>query len=253
MRTQQYDIHIGGRITRLPVASWSLLTMSVRADLTLELPALRSTLSRTAGRCRALQIAGTGSETAAITVRPQDTSPVDLLGELERDETVSEVRRFQGDDLVQVRVGREALAYDALVERGGVLEQALATPHGWQFTVLFPDHQRLQEYWTVCRERGHTVRVGRLSEAAEEGDLLTAAQEDVLRLAQEYSYFAIPRGAELSELASHLGISDQAASERLRRGIDRLLTDYCGEVVESTPVRQQSSPGEEYGPRSPTG
>jgi predicted DNA binding protein len=217
--------------------------MSVRADLTLELPALQPTLSRTAGRCRALQIVGTGSDEAAITVRPGETSPADLLDELERDETVREVRRYHEDDLVQVRVGRDALAYDALVERGGVVEQALASHRGWRLTVLFPDHQRLQEYWAICREEGHTVRVGRLCEAADDGDLLTPAQEDVLRLAQEYSYFAIPRDAELSDLASHLGISDQAASERLRRGIDRLLADYFGEREGSAGVRQRSSTG----------
>jgi len=217
--------------------------MSVRADLTLNLPALESTLSRTAGRCRALQIVGTDRDEAAITIRPQETSPADVLAELECDETVREVRRFQGDDLVQLRVDREALAYDALVERGGVLEQALATHRGWRITVLFPDHQRLQEYWAVCRERGHTVRIGRLCEADGESDLLTPAQEDVLCLAQEYSYFAIPRDAELSDLANHLGISDQAASERLRRGIDRLLTDYFGETEGESGVRHHSPTG----------
>jgi predicted DNA binding protein len=225
--------------------------MSVRADLTLALPALRPTLERTAGRCRALQIAGTGDDGAAITVRPRDTSPTDLLDELERDETVREVRRFQGEDLVQVRVGRSALTYDALIERGGVVEQALATHRGWRLSVHFPDHQRLQEYWTVCRDRGYTVRIGRLGEAEDHGDLLTTAQEDVLRLAQECSYFAIPRDAELSELATRLEISEQAVSERLRRGIDRLLSDYFGETVEYSHGRQRSSTGE--GPRSPSG
>jgi predicted DNA binding protein len=47
----------------------------------------------------------------------------------------------------------------------------------------------------------------------------------------------------LSELASHLGISDQAASERLRRGIDSLLTDYFGEADGNARMRRQSSTG----------
>jgi predicted DNA binding protein len=243
----------GGGADRPPMDAGSLVAMSVRAELTLQLPALRPTLSRTAGRCRAIQLAGTGDDEAAITIRPRDTSPADLLDELDRDETVREVRRFQGDELVQVRVDRVALAYDVLLERGGVVEQALATPHGWRLTVLFPDHQRLQEYWAVCRERGHTVRVGRLGEPEDDGDVLTAPQEDVLRLAKEYSYFSIPRGAELSELASHLGISEQAVSERLRRGIDRLITEYVGEIEESAGTYQHSSTADDVSPRSPTG
>jgi predicted DNA binding protein len=215
--------------------------MTVRAELRVDLPALRATLSRTAGRCRVIQIGGTDANQAAVTFRSSDVSPTDLIGRLEHDDTVESVRRFQGEELVQVRVSREALTYDALIQRGGVVEQALATHRHWRLTVLFPDHQRLQEYWSVCRDRGHSLRIGRLCAAEEPSEVLTTAQEDVLRLAHEYSYFAIPRGAELCELASHLEISDQAASERLRRGMDSLLTEYFGDREEMTESRQRSS------------
>ncbi|GAA5059049.1 helix-turn-helix domain-containing protein [Haladaptatus pallidirubidus] len=53
---------------------------------------------------------------------------------------------------------------------------------------------------------------------------LTAAQRDALVAAVEHGYYRIPRDIALEDLADSLGISRQAASERLRRGIEQLVT-----------------------------
>jgi predicted DNA binding protein len=43
--------------------------------------------------------------------------------------------------------------------------------------------------------------------------------------ANENGYYALPRGTSTKELAESFGISDQAVTERLRRGISNLLTN----------------------------
>lgn len=48
---------------------------------------------------------------------------------------------------------------------------------------------------------------------------LTRRQRTTLELAVERGYYDIPRRCTTIELADELGISDQAVTERLRRGI----------------------------------
>jgi hypothetical protein len=52
---------------------------------------------------------------------------------------------------------------------------------------------------------------------------LSEQQYEALRTAFEAGYFAIPREITLQELAARLGISDTAASHRLRRGLQTVL------------------------------
>ena len=52
---------------------------------------------------------------------------------------------------------------------------------------------------------------------------LTPAQREILELALDRGYFAIPRETNLMELAEELGISDQAVNERLRRGTAKVV------------------------------
>lgn len=54
---------------------------------------------------------------------------------------------------------------------------------------------------------------------------VTDPQREVLLLALERGYYTVPRNASLSDLAGDLGISSQAASERLRRGTQTLVAN----------------------------
>lgn len=42
-------------------------------------------------------------------------------------------------------------------------------------------------------------------------------------MAVEEGYFSVPRGTKLDEIADQLGITKQAASERVRRGTETVL------------------------------
>ena len=48
---------------------------------------------------------------------------------------------------------------------------------------------------------------------------VTPKQAEALRMANERGWFEVPRDATLGEIADELGISTQAASDRMRRGM----------------------------------
>ncbi|SDM58754.1 Predicted DNA binding protein, contains HTH domain [Halogranum gelatinilyticum] len=107
-----------------------------------------------------------------------------------------------------------------------VLEGSGSDP--WRFRLLFPARSHVTAFRDRCSEAGVTFEVVRLSRVNErtgqrEFDL-TEEQHEALRLAIEYGYYAIPREISTASLASKIGISQQAMSERLRRGTAKVLT-----------------------------
>lgn len=104
------------------------------------------------------------------------------------------------------------------------------TKEGVHYNARFPSREALLEIRDACRERDltfhlnrmyneeQTKRVGRDSKYG-----VTEAQREALLAALDYGYYAIPREATLEEVASELGISTQAISTRLRRGLANLL------------------------------
>jgi len=59
--------------------------------------------------------------------------------------------------------------------------------------------------------------------------VLTDIQRETLTAALEAGYFAVPRTATLQDLADEFGVSDTAISQRIRRGVARLLTTELSE------------------------
>jgi predicted DNA binding protein len=98
----------------------------------------------------------------------------------------------------------------------------------WTFRIRFEAHEGLSEFHEFCQENGityHLTRVYALPDPAVDHPYgLTDAQYETLSAAVERGYFAIPRGVTFAELAEDLGISEQAVSERVRRGADAVLT-----------------------------
>jgi predicted DNA binding protein len=90
----------------------------------------------------------------------------------------------------------------------------------------YPDQDSFQEYQRRIDEAGMeieptVVRVGRYLISGGAFDL-TEKQEAILTEAIEGGYFDIPRGSTLGDIAARLSISEQAASERLRRAMNSL-------------------------------
>ena len=116
----------------------------------------------------------------------------------------------------------------------GILQGSNATileAHGndpWLFRLRFHDHRGLRDFHNRCMEDGIEFRVERIYTLEEEQDAahtfnLTTEQQTALVSAVERGYFEVPRGVTLTEIAEDLGISQQAASERVRRGANTVL------------------------------
>jgi predicted DNA binding protein len=98
----------------------------------------------------------------------------------------------------------------------------------WVFHLRFPDHDKLTQFHNFLIDHDITVHIERtytLSEQTERGHRfdLTTGQREALVLALERGYFATPREIGLDELARQLGVSQQAVSERVRRGNEKVL------------------------------
>ncbi|WP_224332364.1 helix-turn-helix domain-containing protein [Haloprofundus halobius] len=98
----------------------------------------------------------------------------------------------------------------------------------WRFRLRFADHRGLREFHNYCLDHDIAFRVERIYTLDEEQDAkynfgLTPEQRNALTLAVEHGYFGVPRGILLQEIADELGISQQAASERVRRAAETVL------------------------------
>lgn len=153
------------------------------------------------------------------------------------DESVTDINRLgnSGDRrLYRVRLTGAApvVTYDAWVEQGVARLEMRYADGRWHIRMRFLDRETLSAFRGFCDENDLDFRLKRLYDTDPERgpprDRLTTCQRETLRLAHERGYFAIPREATLSDLADELGISNQAVSERLRRGCARIVSNLFG-------------------------
>lgn len=148
--------------------------------------------------------------------RDPTTEEVEVLSELE-DEYL-----FRVEWSPRTRV----VAHVLLAESAAVLA-AVGKDDAWRFRVLFQRSESVPLPTEFRAKYGVDVefeRIYELSGRGRRGQLgLTEAQYDTILNAHEMGYYAIPRGANLEELARQMDISHQALSERLRRGHETLV------------------------------
>jgi len=112
---------------------------------------------------------------------------------------------------------------------GGRLLQATGRSDGWAFQVRFPTHDALSAYQSRLRDAGLEPSVQRVYTPDEPDGTasygLTDRQRETLTLAVKRGYYDIPRSSSTADLGAELDISDQAVTERLRRGTDALVSN----------------------------
>ena len=110
----------------------------------------------------------------------------------------------------------------------------------WTFRLRFPDHDKLSRFHNFIRNHDIPIHIDRtytLTETTGRSHRFDLSQEqrEALVLATREGYFATPRETGLEALAEHLGISEQAVSNRIRRGNEKILHQ-----VLLTPTRDPS-------------
>jgi predicted DNA binding protein len=114
-------------------------------------------------------------------------------------------------------------------ETGGVA-LAVARREGhprWVWDLRFPTRESITAFRDACTDRDVDVRVRRIGTDGAYGvdptQDLTAEQRAALELAYDRGYFEVPRRTTLSDVAAELNISQQAASELVRRALDSVV------------------------------
>lgn len=107
----------------------------------------------------------------------------------------------------------------------GVIMEGQETNTSWSLRLRFTSHERFKQFAERCRELEIDLTLRAVYNPRPPGTTrtLTTAQYEALRIASDRGYFKIPREVTLRELAEHLGVSEQAVSQRLRRGLDNLV------------------------------
>lgn len=128
----------------------------------------------------------------------------------------------ESEDLVRAINNNEGTILDARRE------------DNWFFQLRFIDHQHLADFYDFCSSNNleiHIDRVCTLTEESLQGRVfdLTNEQREALVLAVERGYFATPRETSMAALADELDISQQAFSDRLRRGNEKVLQNVLFE------------------------
>ena len=147
-------------------------------------------------------------------------------------------------ELIDVEDGRRL--YRVVVDRGGGTTNPspidrqtgasrlsiVTTADGALLKVRLPDREALSQYLDALRENGFTVELLRAHPADDNRRQeygLSEKQAEALRAALQAGYFEVPRRTDLSRLAERFDISEQAFSERLRRGVAAVLASTVGE------------------------
>lgn len=145
-------------------------------------------------------------------------------GALEDDSSVANVELLSDLDderLYQMEwVERIDTLIEILVEEHGTVIAAFGTEKGWNLRVIFPDRDSLSRTYDHCTEQGLSMNIASvydLDEGRQGRFGLTDDQQDLLTVAFDQGYYAIPRDCTLAELADDLEASHQALSERMRR------------------------------------
>ncbi len=122
---------------------------------------------------------------------------------------------------------RCALA-ESLADTGSACLRGVGADAAWRLTVRTPTSECLAEFYRRCSEVGVSLCSVRRSGHPDRHGLsfhLSDPQHETLRAALAGGYFSVPREVTLRELADGLGVSDTAASQRLRRGTRTILSE----------------------------
>ncbi len=153
---------------------------------------------------------------------------------LDRDDTIrtsTVIEELGSKRLYRTRLAVENLVsiYPEYQRLGAAPLAATGTHERWQRRVRFPDRESVVRMREFCADRDVSFSLDRLytpgeSELEDEFGL-SAEQREALVTAERAGYFGVPREVSLDELGDRLGVSGQSASERVRRGVSKLVSN----------------------------
>lgn len=115
----------------------------------------------------------------------------------------------------------------SLRETEGTILEGAGTTDYWEFRLRFVDHDRFQEFLEQCDQKRIDVEVRAVFQRQQTGSThgISDTQLETLLVAYEKGFFDVPREVSMRELADYFGISQQAISQRLRRGTANMIEE----------------------------
>lgn len=114
-----------------------------------------------------------------------------------------------------------------ILDLDAVLLGATGDVDAWRLELRFPSHEALSAFQDFYLEENIDVSIERIYNPTkpDAGPWygLTPPQRETLADAVSAGYYSLPRQISTQELANSFDISDQAVTERLRRGISTLV------------------------------
>jgi len=181
-----------------------------------------------------VQQAGTDPNTPYLLFWVTGDSLAAFDEKLHDDATVTNVERYtKAADRVLYRARitetADVVFYSLWVELGAEQIDVRYADGWWYNRMRLPDRDALATIEEWCVDSGVDFDLQAVytdDETAYPRATLTDEQREVLQVAHDLSYFDVPRSATLADVAAELGISSQAASERLRRGHRQLIAQH---------------------------
>ena len=220
--------------------------MSIVAEYLLDRPDYASALDEFPGMRLVVEGITTGDcETLSMVFWAEGTDFDAFENALKRTNEIADVEAWSeptdGWKLYCIRLSIEETDYRAWAEHGGTLLGCTLDGEGMVVRVRFPDREALVDYRRHCREHSRSFELRELAATngkPEDRDALTSPQRSLLTAAVEDGYFEIPRETTMSDLAVQFDISNQAASERLRRALSNSLGDGTLDTRTAVPGTQ---------------
>ncbi|MFC4357238.1 helix-turn-helix domain-containing protein [Halobium salinum] len=153
----------------------------------------------------------------------------EIVATLQRSPLTESVQSLTDDGKRQLFEVRWTLDADefvqTLIETRARMLEGESIGEGWEFRLQFHSHDELGDFRDQCSTKDIPVLVRRVYNPhyPHEGNPMSSEQHEALVAAYERGYFDIPRGTTIGELAKTFDISDNAFSQRLRRGLASLV------------------------------
>lgn len=112
-------------------------------------------------------------------------------------------------------------------ESNARIESLRGSEEGWSLDVRFPDQASIQAFYGGSQDAAIDIELRQIYESndlSEGNDYgVSERQFSTLLLALQEGFFEIPRKITIAELSERLGVSKQAVSERIRRGLSSVI------------------------------
>lgn len=119
--------------------------------------------------------------------------------------------------------------FKTILNMGATLLGATGDADIWEFELRFPSHDTLSEFQDYYVDRDLPITIKRIYNPTgpDAGPWfgLTPPQRETLSRAVEAGYYSLPRNTSTLQLGEEFDVSDQAVTERLRRGITTLVSN----------------------------